>query len=61
MNAHNAPPLDHMDRLSRNLRLYEDLVSRGLYVEPIWAGGEHGGIDYLRVSVDLIRDQQFQG
>ena len=54
-------PLDHMDRSSRNKRLYEKLVGDGYYVEPIFEAGEYEGIQYLRVSVDLIQDQHDQG
>ena len=59
MNAQR--PLDHMDRSSRNERLYQKLVGDGYCVEPIFDAGKYGGIQYLRVSVDLIRDQQDQG
>ena len=54
-------PLDHMDRSSRNERLYRKLVGDGYCVEPIFEAGEYGGILYLRVSADLIRDQHDQG
>ena len=50
-----------MDRSSRNKRLYEKLVSDGYCVEPIFEAGEYGGIQYLRVSVNLIQDQHDQG
>jgi len=54
-------PLDHMDKGSRNARLYERLKAEGYYVEPIYEAGEHGGIEYLRVSTAVIKDQQDQG
>ncbi len=54
-------PLDHMDRSSRNKRLYDKLVSDGYCVEPIFEAGEYGGIVCLRVSVGLIQDQHDQG
>ncbi len=57
----NDRPLDHMDKWSRNERLYGKLKAEGLNVEPIYGPGEHGGIEYLRVSVSLIQDQQDQG
>ena len=53
--------LDHMDKWSRNERCYEALIAQGLYVEPVYGSGEHGGIEYLRVSVTTINNQQDQG
>ena len=54
-------PLDNMGKWSRNERLYDFLKAQGLYVEPVWGPGEHGGVEYLRVSVAVIQDQQDQG
>ena len=53
--------LDHMDKWSRNDRLYESLKAQGLNVEPIYGAGEHGGIEYLHVSVATVPGQQDQG
>ena len=53
--------LDHMDKLSRNERLYGHLLSQGYYVNPVYGEGEYGGIEFLQVSTDKIKDQQFQG
>jgi len=54
------PKLDHMDRLSRNERLYEHLLSQGYFVNPIYSEGDYGGIEFLQVSTDIIKDQQKQ-
>ena len=56
-----SPPLDQMDQHHRNLRIYERLKGEGLYVELVLGPGEHGGIEYLRVSSGIIKDQQDQG
>ena len=50
-----------MDKWSRNERLYGKLKAEGLNVQPIYGPGEHGGIEYLHVSVGVIQDQQDQG
>ena len=44
---------EHMDRSSRNKRLYETLKGMGLYVSPIFADAEHTMIDSLLVAADL--------
>lgn len=54
-------PLDHMDRWTRAERLYAHLLSLGLWVEPVYAKEEQGGIEYLRVGVLPPRTQQDQG
>ena len=51
---------DHLDRWSRAQRLYDHLLSLGLWVEPVFAKEEEGGIEYMRVSVSPPR-QQYQG
>ena len=43
----------HMDRESRTERLYQHLLSLGLYVSPIFIDDSRNEIDYLCVSVDL--------
>ena len=53
--------LDHMDRLARNERLYESLLAQGYCVNPIYGEGEFGGIEFLQVSTDIIKNQQLQG
>jgi len=52
------PSPEHMDRWSRNERLYCHFLSAGLYVTPIFADKEHARIDYLHVAVDLPISQQ---
>ena len=54
-------PLDHMDRWTRAQRLYENLKSAGLWVEPIYAQEAEAGIEYLRVGVAPPRPQHDQG
>lgn len=53
----NSHP-QHMDRWSRNERLYHQFLDLGLYVVPIFADKERARIDYLHVSVDLPIFQQ---
>ena len=52
---------DHMDRWSRNQRLYETLKGMGLFVSPIPDARDMSRIDYIYVSVDapsaLLREQ----
>lgn len=45
-------PPEHMDRWSRNERLYRQLLGLGFYVVPIFADEEHTRIEYLHVSTD---------
>lgn len=49
------PEPSHMDRASRNRRLYDRLLSEGLYVRPVPKHVEGVGnlIDHLIVSVGL--------
>lgn len=49
----NEPPLD-MDIASRNERLYETLLSMGLWVQP--SKDATGGIDAIMVSVSIPRN-----
>ena len=44
---------EHMDRWSRNRRLYETLKGMGLYVSPIFADAECTMIDSVLVAADL--------
>lgn len=48
----NLPP-EHMDRWSRNERLYRHLLGMGLVVSPIFADDDRTMIDHLWVSADL--------
>jgi len=48
---------EHMDRWSRNRRLYETLKGMGLYVSPIFADRDCELIDALYVSVDLAAEK----
>lgn len=52
---------DHMDRWTRTQRLYEHLLSLGLWVEPIYSTEERGGMEYLRVGVSPPRQLQDHG
>jgi hypothetical protein len=47
-----------MDRWSRNERLYQNLLSMGLVVDPIYEDGDPAKINYLVVSVDLPKTHQ---
>jgi hypothetical protein len=47
-------PPQHMDRWSRNERLYHHLLGMGLVVSPIRSSGDPRRIDYLYVSVALL-------
>lgn len=53
MIAPRAP--EHMDRWTRNERLYRHLLGLGLVVDPVFADEARTQIDHLRVSVDLPR------
>lgn len=44
---------EHMDRWSRNRRLYETLKGAGLYVVPVSESDDEARIDYLIVAADL--------
>jgi hypothetical protein len=46
-------PPQHMDKYSRNERLYYFLLGMGLIVHPIRLGGDLSKIDHLHVSVAL--------
>ena len=47
-----VPMPEHMDRESRSQRLYDTLKNMGLFVSPIFVGGE---MDSFHVAVDLPR------
>lgn len=51
---------EHMDKWSRNARLYESLKDSGLFVQPVYHHNDKMAIDYLMVSTGLL-DQQYQG
>ena len=44
---------EHMDRWSRNERLYRYLLGMGLVVDPVFSDAEQTRIDHMVVSVDL--------
>jgi hypothetical protein len=46
----------HMDRYSRNERLYRFLLNMGLVVHPIRIGDDPSKIDHLYVSVEPSAD-----
>jgi hypothetical protein len=46
-------PPEHMDRWTRNERLYRHLLSLGLVVVPMFADDDRARIDHLWVSIDL--------
>lgn len=48
---------EHMDRWSRNQRLYETLKGMGLYVVPIPEDHDPAKIRHLVVSADLLVEQ----
>jgi len=50
-------PPDHMDRWTRNRRLYKTLKGMGLYVSPIFADKDCELIDALYVAVDLAAEK----
>ena len=50
-----------MDRWTRTRRLYDHLVSLGLWVEAIYSTEQEGGIEYLRVGVAPPRQLQDHG
>lgn len=60
--SETAPPPLHMDRWSRNERLYHQLLGMGLVVNPIRLSSDPSKIDYLHVSCDLpFTEQAAQG
>jgi hypothetical protein len=54
------PPLmpEHMDRWTRNQRLYETLKGMGLFVEAVPEPDDNTKIRHLIVSSDLLLTQQ---
>ena len=55
MTKHESGPVlpEHMDRWSRNQRLYETLKGMGLFVSPIPEPGDPTKIREMIVSADL--------
>ena len=49
----------HLDKSSRNRRLYKKLVKWGLFVEPILIDNESKHIDYLIVSTGVPHDKSY--
>jgi hypothetical protein len=47
------PAPDHMDRWTRNERLYRYLRDLGLFVVPVYSDGEYPGIEYLQVATSM--------
>lgn len=45
------PVPEHLDQWTRNDRLYQTLLSFGLWVEPVFTDETRADIDYMRVSV----------
>lgn len=45
---------DHMDKWSRNNRLYQFLKNTGLYVEPVYHHNDHEAIEYIIVSSSAV-------
>ncbi len=46
-------PPQHMDRFTRNERLYRHLLSMGLVAVPIFADADRTRIDHLMVTTEL--------
>ncbi len=44
---------EHMDRWTRNERLYHHLRDLGLFVVPIYSDGECPGIEYMQVATAM--------
>lgn len=53
------PPPEHMDRWSRNERLFRYLRDLGLFVVPIYSDGEHPGIEYMQVATSMPESPLF--
>lgn len=47
------PAPEHMDRWTRNERLYRYLRDMGLFVVPVYSDGERPGIEYLQVATSM--------
>lgn len=52
---------DHMDKWSRNERLYHYLKEMGLFVIPIYRQDETNSIDHLIVGTSMPDYKQNQG
>ena len=52
---------EHLDKWSRNARLYQKLLDDGLYVKPAYHPNDRTAIDYLIVSTGLPNQEQVQG
>jgi hypothetical protein len=50
---HKLSPPDHMDRWTRNERLYRHLRDQGLFVVPVYSEGQYPGIEYLQVATSI--------
>ncbi len=53
------PPPEHMDRWTRNERLYRHLRDTGLFVVPVYSDGEYPGIEYLQVATSMPESPLF--
>src|SRR5277367_2878059 len=49
----DRPSPEHMDRWTRNKRLYGYLRDLGLFVIPIYSDGECPGIEYMHVATAM--------
>jgi hypothetical protein len=47
------PAPEHMDRWTRNERLYRHLRDMGLFVVPVYSDGEQPGIEYMHVATSM--------
>lgn len=57
--SEKLPPPEHMDRWTRNERLYRYLRDLGLFVEPVYSDGECPRIEYLRVATAMPESSLF--
>ncbi len=53
------PPPEHMDRWTRNERLYRHLRDTGLFVVPVYSDGEYPRIEYLQVASSMPESPLF--
>lgn len=61
MQSENNSRPEHMDKWSRNARLYEQLKNSGLFVTPVFHPNDRAAIDHLIVSTGLADQIQNQG
>jgi hypothetical protein len=47
------PAPEHMDRWTRNGRLYRHLREMGLFVVPVYSDGDEPGIEYMHVATSM--------